>query len=121
LTLKANPDDNGVYHIEKGVVPALDLVYSVQAEFPKDASKRRLSGATRISFVVDTEAHVHDAHVVRSAAERYKTSRTAGPLLRLTQLRSRQWNAYRFKPALFKGTPVPVEMKVEVEVEFNMY
>ncbi len=48
---KPNPDANGVYHFEKGVVSIPELVYSVQAELPEKARKHRLSGSTRVRIV----------------------------------------------------------------------
>lgn len=115
---KTNPDSNGVYHIEKGVVSGPQLILSVEPEYPKEARRHRLQGSTRLRIVVDVDGRVRDVHVVRSAAEHYikQADRETASLFDPAAIDTVK--QYQFKPGLLKGQPVPVEM--EIEVEFRM-
>ncbi|WP_130425472.1 energy transducer TonB [Edaphobacter modestus] len=115
---KTNPDSNGVYHVEKGVVSAPELTLSVEPEYPKEARKHRLEGSTRLRIVVDADGHVRDARVIRSAVESRtkQTDRETASLFDTAAIETVK--QYRFKPGLLKDHPVRVE--IEIEVEFRM-
>ncbi|WP_130418169.1 energy transducer TonB [Edaphobacter modestus] len=68
---------------------------------------------------VDTDGHVRDAEVIRSAAERYKEKKDREAAVLFDQPSLEAAKQYRFKPGTFRGKPVPVEM--ETEAEFMMY
>lgn len=116
---KPNPDANGVYHFEKGVVSIPDLVYSVEAEIPEKARKRNLPCATKVRLIVDIDGLVREARVIRSASERYSEKKDREAAVLFDQEAIVAVRQYRFKPGMFQGKPVPVEE--EVEVQFLVY
>ncbi len=119
-TPSPNPNEQGIYHVGDGV-PAPKLIYSVEAEFSEQARKRKIGYASvTIHFIVDTDGHVRDVKVVKSAADGLpkenardaKKDREAD--LSLDQQALKAASQYRFEPARYQGRPVPVEMNIEI-------
>jgi len=116
---RPNPDADGIYHVGDGVtVPK--LVYSVEPEFSEAARKRKIGGNITVHFIVETDGHVRDVTVIKSAADglpkekprEAKKDREAA--LTLDQQAVKAASQYRFEPGRYQGKPVPVEQNVEI-------
>lgn len=116
---RPNPDANGVYHFEKGIVSIPDLIYSVEAEIPEKARKRNLPCVTKIRVIVDVDGHVREAQIIRSASERYREKKDHEAAVLFDQQALIAVRQYRYRPGMFQGKPVPVEE--EIEVQFLVY
>jgi TonB family protein len=79
----------------------------VEAVFSDEARKKKVSGVCLISLVVDTDGMPRNVRVIRPLG--YGLDEKAVEAAR----------KYRFKPAMRKGTPVPV--LITVEVNFRLY
>lgn len=116
---RPNPNAEGIYHVGDGVT-APKLVYSVEPEFSEQARKRKISYASvTIHLVVETDGHVTDVRVVKSAADglpkenarEAKKDREAD--LSLDQQALKAASQYRFEPGHYQGKPVPIELNIE--------
>lgn len=111
-TTPDNPDASGKYHIGDGIT-APHLIYSVDPEFTDNARKKKLGGTCIVSMIVDVSGTPQNVQVFKSIAS------TVDPKLR-SAARGLDLNCveaakqYRFKPATYKGKPIPVEIKVEI-------
>ena len=83
-------------------------------EFTEKARKRKINGNVTIQFIVDTDGHVRDAHVIKSSAENMTNKKDLEVAHMLDQEAVQAATQYRFKPATFQGKPVSVEARVEV-------
>ncbi len=118
-TPRPNPDASGIYHVGDGVT-APKLIYSVAPEFSEKARKRKLAGATTLSFIVETDGHVRDIRVTKSCADAFNDKKDREAALTLDQQASRQPVNTRFEPAQYKGKPVPVELSVEINFQVSL-
>jgi protein TonB len=81
-------------------------VYSVQPDYPVLARQERISGVVVVNAVIDEHGNVVQAHVV-----------SGHPLLITAALNAvLQW---RYEPTLLNGTPVAVEMEVNVNFKLG--
>jgi TonB family protein len=87
-----------------GPVAAPKLVYAPDAEFP---SRQRVGGVVVVSCVVDVKGQPKQVAVSRSLSRAFDRSAV------------RAVKQFRFEPAAFEGTVVPV--KVNIEVNFKRY
>lgn len=116
---RPNPDAAGIYHVGDGIT-APKLIYSATPEFSEKARKLKIGGATaRLSFIVETDGHVRDLHVVKSCADDFTDKKVREAAQTLDQQAIKAASQYRFEPATFQGKPVPVELKVEIQ--FNVF
>lgn len=113
---RPNPDASGIYHVGDGVT-APKLVYQVEPEFSEKARKHKISGNIIVRMVVDTEGHVQDAHVFRSAAEDFTSKKDREMASTFDPKAVEAVRQYRFEPGTFHGKPVPVELNVEVNFQ----
>ena len=113
---RPNPDASGIYHLGDGVT-APKLIYSVAPEFSEKARKRKLAGATTLSFIVETDGHVRDIRVTKSCADAFSDKKDREAALTLDQQAIKAAVQYRFEPAQYKGKPVPVELSVEINFQ----
>jgi TonB family protein len=90
-----------VYHVGDGV-SAPNLVFSVEPKFPSGYTGKSFSGTCLVSFVVDSSGVPEQVKVVESLGADFDESAVAAV------------KQYRFKPAVYRGQPVPVGLKVEV-------
>jgi protein TonB len=113
-----NPDTSGKYHIGCGVTPPVVLLQS-EPEYPKEAAARKLTASgVVLSLTVTADGHPVDIHVKESMVPRVPPAdRAAQQLLEDKLVESVRH--YKFKPALFQGKGVPVEMNVETS--FNPF
>ena len=70
-------------------------------------------------MIVDTEGHVPDVRVIRSAAEDFSNKKDRELARTLDPKTVEAVRQYRFEPSTFNGKPVPVELSVEVN--FRIY
>ena len=114
---RPNPDASGIYHVGDGVTTP-QVIYSVDPEFSDKARKKKLNGTCVVGLVVDSSGAPQDVHLVKSAAE------GVSPKLRsaaecLDEKAVEAVKQYKFKPGMYQGKPVPVELKIEVA--FRIY
>ncbi|MGA1981931.1 MAG: energy transducer TonB [Acidobacteriaceae bacterium] len=107
-----NPDADGRYRIGCGV-SAPQLTQRVEEKFPAGATAKNLRGGVTVSLMVDAEGNPADVHISHSMIDQVDKSSRAFQ----QQLEDNMVDAvkqYRFKPAMFQGKPVPVELNVEL-------
>lgn len=96
----------GVYHVGGGV-SAPSVIYSVDPEYSDEARRAKYTGIVMVSLIVDTQGLPQHVHVVRQLG------------MGLDEKAVEAVRQYKFKPAMFQGKAVPVE--VNIEVNFQIY
>jgi TonB family protein len=96
----------GLYHVGGGVSPPV-VIYSVDAEFSDEARRAKYQGVSIVSLIVDTQGRPQNVRVVRKLG------------MGLDEKAVEAVRQYRFKPSVYQGHPVPVE--VTIEVNFRIY
>ncbi|NYF89664.1 energy transducer TonB [Tunturiibacter empetritectus] len=114
---RPNPDSAGNYHAGDGVT-APKLIHSVEPEFSDKARKKKVGGNCLVSFIVRTDGTPTDIHLTRSIADSVP-QKDREVALTLDQNCVKAVEQYRFEPASYRGSPVPFELKVEVN--FRIY
>jgi TonB family protein len=94
-------NSSAVYHIGEGV-SAPHLVSTTHPKFPAGYAEKDFSGSCLVSLVVDSSGLPERVTVVKSLGADFDESAVEAV------------KQYRFEPAMFKGQPVPVSLKVEV-------
>jgi outer membrane biosynthesis protein TonB len=117
-TAAAVGSNPGVYHVGGGVT-APKLVYSVEPHFSKQERKQKINGSARVQLIVETDGHVREIHIIKSAAEKYanKSQQDRDNALLLDQKFIEAVGQYRFEPGKLSGKPVPVQLNIEVNFE----
>ena len=100
------PDASGTYHVGNGVLPP-QLLYAKDPQFSAQARKAKYGGIATVSLIVDAQGNPQNVHIIRHL----KMGLDEAALAAVSQ--------YKFKPATLQGTPVPVE--VNIEVNFKIY
>jgi TonB family protein len=80
------------------------LVRDVKPAFTSEAMRARVQGSVLVECVVNVDGSVSNARVVRSLD-------TAFGLDQEALKAARQW---RFRPGMFQGEPVPVQITIEL-------
>ena len=114
-TLKANPDPAGHYHIGDGV-SAPELISSVSPDFTAKHVGRHFTGSCSVALTVDATGQPQNVHLVQSIGDG-KLKIPNADAVELDRNALDAVRQYRFAPALFQGKAVPVEIKVEVDVD----
>jgi TonB family protein len=83
----------------------------------KSTQAHKISGNIIVHVVVDTEGHVQDAQVFRSAAEDFTSKNDRDIASTFDPKAVEAVQQYRFEPGTFHGKPVPVELNVEVNFQ----
>ena len=96
----------GAYHVGGGV-SAPTLIYYVDPEFSDEARRAKYQGVSVLSIIVDAQGNVQRARVLRPLG------------MGLDEKAIEAVKQYRFKPAVFQGKAVPVE--VNIEINFRIY
>lgn len=96
----------GVYQIGNGVTPP-KLIYQVDAEFSEEARQSKFQGECAVEVIVDAHGIPRNPHVIRPLG------------MGLDQKAIEAVKQYRFRPATFKGHPVPVYLTILVD--FHIY
>jgi periplasmic protein TonB len=85
-----------------GGVSAPQVVYSVDPQFTPEARQADYQGTVAIQLIVDAEGRPQDIHVVRHLG------------MGLDQKAVEAVRQYKFRPAMYEGHPVAVQMIIEV-------
>ncbi len=108
----AMPDADGIYSVGNGVTPP-KVIESPQPQYTDKASQKKISGTCVVELMVDAQGSPHNARIVKSITE--------GLPLKLKKIAAGlDQNAldavmkYRFQPAEYRGTAVPVHLKIEI-------
>ncbi|HEX4064645.1 MAG TPA: energy transducer TonB [Acidobacteriaceae bacterium] len=96
----------GVYHVGGGVSNPT-LIYAPDPEFSDEARRAKYQGVCVVGLIVDAQGNPQRVHIVRPLG------------MGLDEKAMEAVKQYKFKPAIFKGKPVPVE--VDIEVNFRIY
>jgi periplasmic protein TonB len=96
----------GVYHVGGGVSPPT-VISSVDPEYSDEARRAKYTGIVVVSLIVDTQGNPQHVSVVRRLG------------MGLDEKAVEAVRQYKFKPAMFQGHAVPVE--VNIEVNFQIY
>ena len=90
-----------------GDVTAPVLVHSVDAEFSKKAKDAKYQGVSVVSLIVDAQGRPEHVHTIRKLG------------MGLDEKAIEAVRQYKFDPAMRKGKPVAVAIKIEVN--FRLY
>jgi TonB family protein len=96
----------GIYHVGGGVSAPV-VTYSVDPEYSDEARRAKYTGIVMVSLVVDAQGLPEQVHVARSLG------------MGLDERAIEAVRQYKFKPAMYQGKPVPVQ--VQIEVNFQIY
>ena len=96
----------GIYH-PGGGVSAPQVIYAPDPEFSDEARRAKYQGICVVALIVDAQGNPQNVHIVRPLG------------MGLDEKAVEAVKQYKFKPAMFQGHPVPVE--VNVEVNFRIY
>ena len=86
-----------------GGVTARQLIHSVKSEFTDAALEAKFQGSVSIQLIVDTQGNPQDIRVVRHVGMGLEEKAIAA------------MRQYKFKPAMYQGHPVPVQMVYDVD------
>jgi TonB family protein len=96
----------GAYHVGGGVSEP-KVIYSVDPEYSDEARRAKYTGIVVVSLIVDAQGLPQHVQVVRRLG------------MGLDEKALEAVRQYKFKPAMYQGHPVPVE--VSIEVNFQIY
>jgi periplasmic protein TonB len=96
----------GVMHLGGGVSAPV-LIYDPDPEFSDEARRAKYQGVCVVGLIVDSQGNPQQAHVVRPLG------------MGLDEKALEAVRQYKFKPAMYKGKAVPVE--INIEVNFRIY
>src|SRR5580698_4571450 len=96
----------GVYH-PGGGVSAPQVIFAPDPEFSDEARRAKYQGICVVSVIVDAQGNPQHVHVIRPLG------------MGLDEKAVEAVRQYKFRPAMFQGHPVPVE--VNIEVNFRIY
>lgn len=97
----------GHYRAGVGGVSAPQVIYSVEPEFSDEARRAKYEGICNVTLIVDAQGNPQNVRVPRPLG------------MGLDEEAIKAVKQYKFKPAMFQGHPVPVE--ISVEVNFRIY
>jgi periplasmic protein TonB len=90
-----------------GGVSAPQVVHSVQPEFTEEARRANYEGTVSIQLIVDSQGMPQDIRVTRHLG------------MGLDQKAIDAVRQYRFRPAIYQGHPVSVQMVIEVDFHLH--
>ena len=93
-------------HVGGGVTAPV-VIHKVRPEFTDAARRVKYQGVASVGLIVDAQGNPEDVHVVHPLG------------MGLDQKAVEAVRQYKFKPAMFKGRAVPVQMVIEVD--FHMF
>jgi len=83
------------------------LLYAPDPEFSDEARRAKYQGICVVGLIVDAQGNPQNVHVVRPLG------------MGLDEKAMEAVRQYKFKPAIFHGKPVPVQ--INIEVNFRIY
>jgi TonB family protein len=90
-----------------GGVSAPHVIHSVDPEFTEEARQSNYQGTVSIQLVVDSQGYPQDIRVARHLG------------MGLDQKAVEAVRQYRFRPAMYQGHPVSVQMVIEVDFHLH--
>ena len=96
----------GVMSVGGGVI-APRVIHSVEPDFTDAARRTRYQGIVSIALIVDTQGNPEDIHVTRHLG------------MGLDEKAIEAVRQYKFRPAMYQGHPVPVQMVLEVDFHLD--
>lgn len=90
-----------------GGVSAPVVIHSIEPEFTEQARQASLQGTVVLQLIVDTEGNPQNVHVTRSLG------------MGLDEKAVQAARQYKFKPAMYQGHPVAVQ--IVVDVDFHLH
>jgi periplasmic protein TonB len=90
-----------------GGVSAPQVIHSIQPEFTPEARQANYEGTVSIQLIVDSQGNPQAIHVVRHLG------------MGLDQKAIEAVQQYRFRPAIYQGHPVAVQMVIDVEFHLH--
>jgi protein TonB len=90
-----------------GGVSAPSVIHSVDPEFTPEARTANFQGSVSIQLIVDSQGNPQNVHVVRHLG------------MGLDEKAIEAVRQYRFKPAMYEGHPVAVQLVIEVEFHLH--
>lgn len=96
-----------------GKVSPPKILSTHSPEYTELARKERITGVSVVSVIVGVDGKPSHVHVVRSISEGLD-KKLQSAALELDQKAIEAVEQYRFKPAMYQGKPVPVEININV-------
>jgi len=96
----------GLYHPGGGVSNPV-LIYAPDPEFSDEARRAKYQGVCVVGLIVDAQGNPQRVRIVRPLG------------MGLDEKAMEAVRQYKFRPAMYKGHPVPVE--INIEVNFRIY
>jgi TonB family protein len=90
-----------------GGVAAPVVIHSVEPEFTEDARKANFQGSVSIKLIVDTQGNPQDVQLLRHLG------------MGLDERAIEAVRQYRFKPAMYQGHPVSVQIVVDMDFRLH--
>jgi TonB family protein len=90
-----------------GGVAAPEVIHSVEPEFTEDARRANFQGSVSIKLIVDSQGNPQDVRLVRHLG------------MGLDEKAIEAVRQYRFKPAMYQGHPVSVQ--IVIDVDFHLH
>jgi hypothetical protein len=110
---RPNPDASGKYRVGNGVSAPI-LIYSEGPERSIKLLKKKVyGGSCTLSMTVDTDGKSQDVRIVKSFPD-INDKKLRDGVIEMQNNCTKTAKGYRFKPAIYQGEPVPVELNVEI-------
>ena len=90
-----------------GGVTAPRVIHSVEPEFSDAARQAKYQGVVSIQLIVDTQGNPEDVHVTHRLG------------MGLDEKAVEAVRQYKFKPAMYQGRSVPVQITVDVDFHLD--
>jgi TonB family protein len=90
-----------------GGVSAPQVIHSVQPQFTPEARRANFQGVVAIQLIVDSQGFPQDVRVVRRLG------------MGLDEEAIEAVKQYRFRPAMYEGHPVSVQMIIDVDFHLD--
>lgn len=90
-----------------GGVSAPVVIHSVEPQFTDEARRENFQGTVEIQLIIDSQGNPQNVHVIRHLGEG------------LDEKAVQAVQQYRFKPAMFQGHPVAVQMIISVDFHLH--
>ena len=90
-----------------GGVAAPEVIHSVEPEFTQDARQANFQGSVAIKLIVDSQGNPQDVRVTRHLG------------MGLDEKAMEAVRQYKFKPAMYQGHPVSVQ--IVIDVDFHLH